>query len=166
MKRIFLLACICMAVSLSAFAQNRQGGQGGQRGPRHNMDAVVDTAIINHMDLEAETLQKVLQLQSTKQAEQREMMGSLRSNRGQRMSEEDRNAMRTKMQDFTAQYRKDLRAILGDDLYISYLEKYCDRQAMMRMMRPGMQGGQRPQMGGPRGDFGGDNGFGGGDGGF
>ncbi len=168
MKKILILAGVCITMCLTSFAQDMQGQrQGGQR-QRRSMDAVVDTAIINHMDLKAEVLQQVLTLQEAKQAQQREAMQQMRQNRnGQRMDEGERKAMQEKMQAFTAQYRKELREILGDETYIAYLEKMLDRQSM-RMMgggRPGGQGGQRggQRQGGFQGGFpGGDGGFGGG----
>jgi len=171
MKKIMILAGICLAMCTSAIAQDfGQGGQrqGGQR-MRRQMDAVVDTTVINHMDINVEVLQKVYTLQEAKQKEQKAQMEEMRKNRnGQRMSEEERNAFTEKQKAFTAQYRKELRAILGDEAYIIYLEKMLDRQGMMRMGgRPQMQG----QRGGQRqGNFGGgdfpsggapDGGFGG-----
>lgn len=157
MKKLMMLAGLCLMVSISAVAQDFQGNRQG-RGPRRQMDAVVDTAIINHMNLDEAVLQKVYQLQEAKAQEQRESMGQTRQ-RGQRMSEEDRQAFMDKMQAFKTQYRKDLRAIIGDDAYILYLEKSLDNRAMNFM-----RGGQGRPMGGQRpmgGDFNG-GGFGGG----
>lgn len=168
MKKLLILAGICLTMCSGLVAQDFQGGR-GQGGPngqrmRRQMDAVVDTAIINHIDLSAEVLQKVYDLQKVKQEEQAASMKELRQNRGQRMSEEDRKAMMDKRQAFTAQYRKELRAIIGDEAYILYLEKSLDNRSMMRFGGQGgqRQGGQRP-MGGGQGGFGGNGGgFGGG----
>ena len=159
MKKIMILAGICLAMCTSVMAQDfeggQRGGQGGQRA-RRQMDMVVDTAVINHIDLKAETLQKVYELQQAKQAEQKEIMQSARPQKGQRMSDEDRKAFQEKRQAFTAQYRKELRALIGDEAYILYLERMVDRQGMMRMggQRPQGQGGQRGGQGGQRGGFG------------
>lgn len=151
MKKFLILASMCLVMSVSAIAQDKpvkremgprqrpQQEQMQQR-QRRSMDVVVDTAIINHMDLSAEVLQQVMALQEAKQAEQKKAMSEMRQNRnGQRMSDEERKAMREKTQAFTAQYRKELRALLGDEAYIAYLEKMVDSRNMMRM------GGQRPQ---------------------
>lgn len=167
MKKLLMLAGLCLAICSSVVAQDfGQGGrQGGQRGPRRQMDAVVDTAIINHMDLNQEVLQQVYKLQEAKQAEQKEAMGNMRQ-RGQRMSEEGRKEFMEKQQAFTAQYRKELRALIGDENYITYLEKMLDRRPMFGGMQRG--GMPRGQMGGGQGFGGGqpgggfDNGFGGG----
>ena len=115
------------------------------------------------MNISADVLQKVYDLQKSKQEEQQKVMAGFRQQRGQRLSEEERKAMMEQREAFTAQYRKELRALIGDETYITYLEKQLNRQGM-RMM---MGGGQRPnggQFGGQRqggGGFGG--GFGGGD---
>lgn len=167
MKKFLLLASLCLAICSGVSAQDfqgRQGGQRGQRGNRMQIDMVVDTAIINHMDLSEEVLQQVYQLQEKKHAEQKEAMSSMK--RGQRMNEEELKAFMDRQQEFNAQYRKELRALLGDEAYIAYLEKMLDRRPSFGMMRGrGQMGGQRP-MGG--GDFGGQGfgggGFGGGDG--
>ncbi len=166
MKKFMILAGICLVMCANAIGQDSNQRQGGQRA-RRMMDAVVDTAIINHMDINTEVLQKVYALQQSKQEEQRKIMGDFRQQRGQRLSDEERKAMAEKREAFTAQYRKELRALIGDETYIAYLEKQLSRQGMMRMMQGGGQrgnngqfGGQR-QGGGQRGGFGG--GFGGGD---
>ncbi len=143
MKKIVILAGICLTMCFSAIAQNNQR-QGGQRGPRM-MDAVVDTAIINHMGIDDAVLKKIYELQESKQAEQKEMMKNARPEKGQKMSEEARKAMQEKREAFTAQYRKELRALIGDETYIAYLEKKVDRSVMMRF------GGQRQGQGGQRG---------------
>ena len=161
MKKLLILASLCLSMSISAFAQGYGRPNNGQRMP-FQFDAVVDTAIINHIGLEADKLQQVYKLQETKQSEQREMFQGARRERGQRMSEEERQAMQEKRQAFTNEYRKQLRAIIGDQLYITYLEKMLDRQASMRFGRMG--GGPRGGQGFNRG--GGDNGFGGGNNGF
>lgn len=164
MKKFLFLAGLCLTIVTNVVAQDfGQGGrQGGQRNMRRQIDAVVDTAIINHMDLSQEVLNQVYKLQEAKQAEQKEAMGQMR--RGQRMSEEERKAFHERQQAFTTQYRKELRAIIGDEAYITYLEKMLDRRTMGfgGMQRGGMQ---RGQMGGGQGFGGGQGGFGG-NGGF
>lgn len=170
MKKTLFLAGICLAMCLSAFAQNERGNRPNGQRMRMNFDAVVDTAVINHIGLDDAVLQQVYQLQTTKQEEQRAMFQNNRRERGQRMTDEERKAMQEKRQAFTDQYRKDLRALIGDQLYITYLEKMLDRQSMMRFQR-GNFGGGNPmggqRQGGQRGGFGNDNGggFGGGFGG-
>ena len=163
MKKFLVLAGICLAMCAGCMAQEAQNQrQGGQR-MRRQMDAVVDTAVINHMDLKADVLQKVYTLQEAKQAEQKAQMEQMKGKRGQRPSDEERKAMQEKRQAFTAQYRKELRAILGDANYIAYLEKMLDRQGMRMMgggprmqgqgQRGGQQQGQMPQGGFPEGGF-------------
>ena len=162
MKKFLILAGICLVMSANVIGQDFNQRQGGQRS-RRSMDAVVDTAIINHLNISADVLQKVYDLQKSKQEEQQKVMAGFRQQRGQRLSEEERKAMMEQREAFTAQYRTELRALIGYETYITYLEKQLNRQGM-RMM---MGGGQRPnggQFGGQRqggGGFGG--GFGGGD---
>ena len=160
MKKFLFLAGICLSMSMALMAQDNHRRGGGRRMP-FSIDAVVDTAVINHIGLEDAVLQQVYKLQETKMAEQREQMeNGMRRERGQRPSEEELAAMREKRQAFTDQYRQQLRALIGDQLYITYLEKMLDRQATMRFNRMGGQrgGGQAFPQGGQ--GFGGGNGFG------
>ena len=166
MKKVLILAGICLSLCGSLMAQPNGRPNGGPRG-RFNLDAVVDTAVINHIGLPEATLQQVYELQKNKMEVQLEMFKSMRPGRGQRLSEEERQAMNEKRQAFTTQYRQELRAIVGDAAYITYLEKLIDHQATQRFGRMGNFGGQR--MGGQQpggGGFGGEgfggNGFGGG----
>ncbi len=162
MKKFLILASMCLVMSVSAIAQDKpakremaprqrpQQEQMQQR-QRRSMDVVIDTAVINSLNLEAEVMEKVTALKEAKQVEQREAMKEMRATRGQQMGEEERKAMREKMQAFTAQYRKELRTILGDEAYITYLEKMLDRQNMR--MGGGMRPGQGPRVGQHQGEF-------------
>ena len=69
MKKFLILAGICLVMSANVIGQDFNQRQGGQRS-RRSMDAVVDTAIINHLNISADVLQKVYDLQKSKQEEQ------------------------------------------------------------------------------------------------
>lgn len=127
MKRKMFLTALCLTLAVFGFAQGRNGG--AQRPTmRGNMDAVVDTAIINHMGLPEATVQQVLTLQQAKQEEMKQQMQQQQNNKGQRLSDAERNALQQKRTEFTQKYRQELRAILGDQNYITYLEKQLDRR--------------------------------------
>lgn len=171
MKKILFITSLMLCLCMGAFAQQqRQPGQrgGNQMRAQRQMDAVVDTAVINHMDLEQALLDQVYALQNTKQAELRESMQQTRQ-RGQRWTEEQRKEMMEQRAAFNQQYRKELRTLLGDETYILYLEKLLDHQSHARFN--GMGGQPRPgqaemhQRGAQRQAGWGDdnNGFGGGD---
>jgi len=168
MKKLIIIAALHLAFCLSLIGQvyKDYDRQGGQR-QRRSMDMVVDTAVINHIDLNAEVLQKVYALQESKQQQQRELMQGMRPGKGQRMSEEERKAIAEKREAFTSAYRKELRELIGDEAYILYLEKMLDRQGMMRMGGARIQGQQNGQRGGGQFPQGGQfpgGGFQGGDG--
>lgn len=118
-------------------------------------DSVVDTAIINKMQLEPELVAKIIDLQQAKQEEMKTQM-SQPQGRG-RMSEEDRKAMMVRREAFTKKYRADLRSLMGDDIYVAYLEKMLDaRQSFNMGQRPGQgqyQGRQGQYQGRQRPDF-------------
>ena len=138
MKRKMFVTVLCLSLAAFAFAQNRNGG--GQRpGARGNMDIVVDTAIINQMGLPAATVEKISSLQQSKQTEMRQQMQQMQGNKGQRLTDEQRASLQQKRSEFTQQYRKELREILGDQNYITYLEKQLDRRNQFNASRPGQQ---------------------------
>lgn len=147
MKKILLALCLC-TLSLGAFAQNQGNNQQRGQRTRRTMDAVIDTTIINRMQLPTATIEQVLALQKTKQEEMQEMMKTNRPERGKRMSESEREQMRKQRKEFTSRYRADLRRLMGDDAYIAYLELLVDSRQAMGMNRP--QG----QMGGHGGNHG------------
>lgn len=163
MKKYLIIATLGFMMGASAVAQDmnrggigrhNQGGRQPQSG--YQMDQVVDTAVINHIDLEAEVLTKVHELQAVKKEALGAMMREMRPEKGARISEEQRKAVSEKREAFTVQYRKDLRALIGDEKYILYLEKQLDSHAPHQgMMRGGMNPGQMRQMqnrgNGPRG---------------
>lgn len=164
MKVKMILTALCLCICLGAMAQRPNRDRSGAPGmPRHT-DAVVDTAILNKMNLEAKMLSEILALKTAKQAENKENMKGMRPEKGKKMDEATRKAIREKQTAFTAGYRAELRKIMGDELYISYLEKQVDsRNAMRANMRPqnnNMNNGMRNQYG-QRGGFG-NNDFGGG----
>lgn len=148
MKTKLILTTLVLLVGFSVMAQNNNN-RSRRINNRYNMDLVVDTAIMNKMNLEANMLTEILELQKNKQTAMREMMQQSRPSQGKRMSDEDRAKMLEQRTSFTAGYRAELRKIMGDQLYIQYLEKQLDsRQNMMNMSRQqqnrrAAQGGQR-----------------------
>lgn len=149
--RIFLIA-LCLCVGMSAMAQNRghrgnRRAQAEQRGPQ-NIDMVVDTAIINSMQLEPALVNSVLELQAKKQEELKAAIIKMaQQNQGGQdgFNPESIAAMRKQMEDFKAGYRLSLRQLLGTDQYIVYLEKMIDKRPAMGEGRGGapMGGNQR-----------------------
>ena len=160
MKKNLILTSICLVAAMSLSAQDA-GGQRQGRQPRRMTDAVVDTTIINHMGIDAAVLQQVYALQESKKTEQQELLKNSRPEKGTRMTEEQRKEMLEKREAFTAQYRKQLRALMGDENYILYLEKQVDRQGVMRPGMPprGNMQGQRQGGGQRQDDFGGGSDF-------
>jgi hypothetical protein len=176
MKKKLLTAAVCLMLGLGCLvAQDRNTQRRAQQRAPRQMDAVVDTAVLNRMQLDEAMMTQILALQNAKQTEQNAMLEAERNNRttdsnGKRVrrSDDEREAMRQQQEEFKAQYRADLHLIMGDSLYISYLEKLIDARSAMQM-RPNMgqtggnNRGGNDFGGGNRGgeDFGG--GFGGGD---
>lgn len=140
-----------------------RGNRGGNEGAPRSLDMVVDTAIINTMDLEPEIVTKVLELQSKKAEELKakiiEMASQAQANQGQGFDPKAIAAMREQMDEFKFEYRMAFRKIIGVDNYITYLEKVIDKRPAMGA-GPGAGAGQGMRRGG--GNFGG--GFGGGQG--
>lgn len=181
MKLRFILTALCLCVGLSAMAQ-RNGNRGPRGGhnntPQRSLDMVVDTAIINSMDLEPEIVTAVLQLQAQKAEELKakliEMASQAQANQGQGQgfNPEAIKAMREQMDEFKFEYRMKLRKVMGADNYITYLEKQLDQRPAMGPGAAGtgnrrrMQGGQGNWGGGQGGFDGGQGNWGGNDGGF
>lgn len=165
MKTKMILTSLLLVVGMSAMAQ---GGPRGNRGGRggFNMDQVVDTAVINKLDLQPEVVAQVLELQASKADAIKEQMEKL-GKRGNNRNKEQREAMQKEREEFNAAYRAELRQILGDETYITYLEKMLDNRGMMGMPRMNMNGQGFGQGGFPGGEggFPGGGGFGGGFGG-
>ncbi len=164
MKVKMILAALCLCICLGAMAQRPNRDRSGAPGMPRHIDAVVDTAVLNKMNLDTKMLSEILALKTAKQAENKENMKGMRPEIGKKMDEAARKALREKQAAFTAGYRAELRKIMGDELYISYLEKQVDsRNAMRANMRPqnnNTNNGMRNQHG-QRGGFG-NNDFGGG----
>lgn len=145
--------------------RGNRGNRGGQPEGARNLDMVVDTAIINSMDLEPELVASVLQLQAQKQEELKATLIKMaQQNQGGQggFNPEAIAAMREQMEDFKSEYRMALRKLLGAANYITYLEKVIDKRPAMG---PGMGGNGNPRrMQGGGGNWGGQmqGGFGGG----
>jgi len=156
------MACMLL-VCAGAVAQNRQGGRnrGNHQARMFQPLAVIDTAIINHIGLSEEMLKEVYTLQSDQEEEAKKAMEGMMPERGKRMSEDAMKGMQEKMTATKSEFRGQLRNLIGDEMYITYLEKSLDMR--------GMFGGRNMQMGGGmqrgNGDWGGQGnqgGFGGG----
>ena len=177
MKKTIFAALCCMVLSLgSAMAQDEmpqtQGGPRGGRGMRGRAEIqLADTAITNHMDLTPDQQNAITALNAA-YMEKVEAGMSNRDENGKKLSKEERKARQEQMKSMRQEGRKQLREVLGTELYIQYLEEAADRMPMMGGMR-GMgpqggtngQGGQRGQRGQRGGGFGGGDDFGGGFGG-
>ncbi|MCF0179503.1 MAG: hypothetical protein HUJ97_04570 [Bacteroidales bacterium] len=132
MKTKVLLTAMFICISFSAMAQRHQrNGQRGQ-GPQ-SLDMVVDTAIINSMNLDAEIQTAVLELQKTKADELKATIIKMASSQpqGQQPTPESIAAMQKQIADFKTGYRSEFRKILGDENYIIYLEKQVDKRPQM-----------------------------------
>ena len=162
-----IMAALLLLTGATAMAQRDNNLRGERRGMPGMGDMVVDTAIINQMNLEEKMHKEILMLQATKSEEMKAEMQKRREERKgnrQRFSDEERKEMMEKSKAATQAYRNELRKIMGDDLYITYLEKKLDARPMMGRARggQGMREGGMPQRGGRGGGFGGNGGFGGG----
>jgi len=136
---------------------------------------LADTAITNHMGLTVEQLEQIAIINQHFDEAMKAKMGN-RSETGKKLSKEEREARSNEIKTMRKQARKELREVLGTELYIQYLEEAADRMPMRGFGGPGMsgdmQGGQGRRMrggfeGGSEGGFGGPGGgFGGPGGGF
>jgi cytochrome c556 len=151
-KSLLLTVCLGMALCGSLMAQSNNKNS-NRRAPRQ-IDAVVDTAVLNKMSLDQKVYDQVIALQQSKLTEMQEQAKQDRADR----SEEARKARQEARKTFTAGYRAELRTLLGDELYIQYLERQLDQRATPGRMMPNNNGNrqQAPRSGG----F--DEGFGGG----
>lgn len=163
MKVKMILTALCLSICLGIMAQRPNRNNSRTSDMPRRADAVIDTAVLNKMNLEAKMLSEILALQTTKQNELKESMKSARPEKGRRMDEAARKAFREKQAAFTAGYRAELRKIMGDELYISYLEKQVDSRNAMRgnmrqrnsNMNNDMRGQHRERGGFGHNDFGG-----------
>lgn len=175
MKKTLCAALCCMTLGLgTAMAQNEMPNRPARGGMRTGTEMVADTTIINHLSdtISVEQLKQIEAINENYRAKMQEMM-TQRSTDGRRMGREDREARMAQIKQNKAAARKELREVLGDELYIEYLEAQLDRSPFMAMgmgarggQGMGQRGGQgmgggRPR-GGQRGGFGG-GGFGGDD---
>ena len=163
MKTKYFLLTLALCCGMNAMAQ-RHHDHNGPRGPQgggHGFDMVVDTAIINHMDLEPEVIASVQELQQKKNEELKTVLIEMAGKRtpGQAPSQEEIAEMREQIESFKLDYRMALRKVLGVENYITYLEKQVDKRPQMGG-RPGA-GPNGRQRRGNKGNFGGGN-FGGG----
>ena len=137
MKKILLAAICCMTMMTSSvLAQNQPQRRGMRDGFRQQMFQLADTAITNQLNL---TTAQQVEIAKLNENYLEEMKAD--GEKGKKIDKEAREARRAQMEAKRAEGRKQLRAILGTELYIEYLEKALDR-------RPMMMGGQR----GPRPD--------------
>ena len=137
MKKILLAAICCMTMMTnSVVAQDHPQRRGMRDGFRQQMFQVADTAITNQLNL---TTAQQVEIAKLNESYLEEMKAD--GEKGKKVDKETREARRAQMEAKRAEGRKQLRAILGTELYIEYLEKALDR-------RPMMMGGQR----GPRPD--------------
>lgn len=125
---------------------------------RMQMFQLADTTITNQMGLTSAQQVEIAKLNEN----YREQLKA-DNEKGKKLDKETREARRAQMEATRAEGRKQLRAILGTELYIEYLEKSLDRRPMMvggpRGQRPDGQNMQRSRGmrggGGFGGDFGG-----------
>lgn len=163
MKVKMILAALCLCICLGTMAQRPNRGRSATPNMARPANAIVDTAILNKMNLEAKMLSEILALKETKQAEFTQEMKSAHLEKGKKMDNAARKAFQEKHATFMASYRTELRKIMGTELYISYLEKQVDNRRVMRNnMRPRTHNmdndfrGDRRQRGGfGNNDFGG-----------
>ncbi len=160
MKLKFILSALIICCGMNVMAQDSNNSRrASRRGFSSERDAVVDTAIINRMNLDEKMKGEILSLQAAKKEEQKVQMEEMRKNgnREQRRSKEARAKMIEQRQAFKAAYRSELRKIMGDELYIIYLEKVIDQRQSFNPRGQAPNGANR----GNRNNFG-ERGFGGG----
>ena len=163
-KRILAALC-CITLSMGTLCAQESAPQRGNRtyGMRGAAPAptmLADTTITNHMELSAEQLVAIGKL-NDEYKEQVTAQKTGRTQDGKKVRREDRMARFEQLKTIKLQYRKQLREILGDELYIDYLEKSLDKVPAFGTMQGGMRGpqpGQRMPYG-PQGGFGGPEGM-------
>lgn len=156
MKKILLAAICCMAIATSdVMAQDQPQGRGMRGAGRMQMFQVADTAITNQLNL---TTAQQVEIAKLNENYIEQMKAD--AEKGKKLDKETREARRAQMEATRAEGRKQLRAILGTELYIEYLEKALDRRPMMmggpRGQRPDGQNMQRSRGMRGGGGFGGD----------
>lgn len=154
MKKFATAAICCLALSLSSVMAQNQMPQGGRpmRGMmRGGATLIADTTITNHMNLTPEQTQQIMVINDNYRAQMQAAMSGNHHGDGQHMSREDREARMQQVQGQRKEARKQLRAVLGDDLYIEYLELSLDRVPMMGGQRGGHGVAGPHGVGGPRG---------------
>lgn len=109
---------------------------------RPGMEMVADTTITNHMQLSVEQA-KQIEMINAKYTEQVKALVNKRATEGQRMNREQRDAMVQQLANLKKEGRQQLRKVLGDNLYIEYLEKANEQAPAMPMGGAQMRGGQR-----------------------
>lgn len=167
MRKAILTSALCLMMGFTAaMAQDNSRRNTPQRRAPQQMDAVVDTTVLNRMELDDALMTNILALQTSKQAEEKATREAERAARtsadGKRtkLTDEQRQAQRQQQEEFKAGYRAQLRALMGDALYITYLERLVDARGM-RMSMPqrnagdNNNGSRQPQGGFGGGDFGG-----------
>lgn len=157
MKKSFLAALCCLSLSVGSLmaqdnARAQFGRQGGSRNGR-SVEQIADTAITNHLGLQAEQLTQVEALNARYKEQLQAQQKGLTTDGRRSASREDREARVQQFREMRQQFRSELHVILGDSLYIQYLEQSLDRQPMMMAPRGGMNGfnqGRGARMGGGR----------------
>lgn len=131
MKLNLILTALILSCGMNVMAQDSNNSRRvSRRGFSGERDAVIDTAIINRMNIDAKMMEEILSLQTVKKEEQKVQMEEIRKNgnKEQRRSKEARSKMIEQRQAFKTAYRLELRKIMGDELYIIYLEKVIDQR--------------------------------------
>lgn len=150
--RLLLLSAFVLMTSFACFAK-KSSTQQQQR------DNVINMEVISKMGLSDETVSKVESLFKSKQSEMQSLMEANKPSSNSRPSEEEMETAKERMTLFTAQYRAELKKILGDK-YVTYLELYIDSQPQMPQQSGNGGMGNRPPQGGPGGGMGAPGGMG------
>ena len=151
---MFLAALCCIALGTGSVLAQDQGPRGGQRmghGPMiMGQQQLTDTTITNRMQLTPVQRSEIDRMNSIYDAEVKKIMGEMPDPQTapQQDKKMNREEMRQKGEQVKA-LRKDgrqhVRAVLGDELYIQYLEEALDRHGMMMGNGPRRQRMQRNQ---------------------
>ena len=126
----------------SVLAQDQPQRRGMRDGFRQQMFQLADTSITNQLNLTTAQQVEIAKLNES-YLEQMKADGE----KGKKVDKETREARRAQMEAKRAEGRKQLRAILGTELYIEYLEKALDRRQMMGGQRGPRPDGQNMQRG-------------------
>ncbi len=146
-KYIITLAIAVVSLNASAFHARQDDNKQKPRQEQRQGDMVVNIKTMESLNLSEKQLNQIKELQQKKSEEMKSMREERKDTKEKKSEEakEERKAQMEKMQAFKADYRKDVRKILGDDKYIEYLEKQVDQQGMQR------QGMRQNQRRGPQG---------------